>query len=71
MPSKKAKVLRTFVLELLVIKDRPAQRERPGTQKAVEGDTLASVLLSIILMVRETRAYWSKDEDVFSLGSFQ
>lgn len=39
MPSKKAKVLKTFVLELLVIRDRPAQRERPGTQRAVEQDT--------------------------------
>lgn len=46
-PSMKAKVLRTCVLELLVIRGRPAQRERPGTQRALEQDTLASVLMSI------------------------
>lgn len=58
MPFKEAKVLRTFVLQLVVMRDRPAQRERSGTQRAVEQDTLASVSH---LMVRETRANWSKD----------
>lgn len=36
MPFRKAKVLRKLVLELLVIRDRPAQGERPGTQRAMD-----------------------------------
>lgn len=61
VPFKKVKVLRTSVLELSMIKDRPTQRELPGTQRAAEQETLASVPVNITLVVREMRANWSKD----------
>lgn len=59
IPFNNVKVVRISML--LVIKDMPAQRERPGTQRGVEQETLTSVLMNVILMVGGTRANWSKD----------
>lgn len=59
MPFNNVKVQRISVL--LVIKDMLAQRERPGTQREVEQESLTSVLMNVILMVGGMRANWSKD----------
>lgn len=59
MPFNNVKVQRISVL--LVIKDMLAQRERSGTQREVEQESLTSVLMNVILMVGGMRANWSKD----------
>lgn len=61
MPFKNVKVLRIFMLQSLVVQDMPSQRGKPGTQRAVEQETLTSVLIDVLLMVRGLRANWSKD----------
>lgn len=48
MPIKSVEVLRMSMLQLLVVKDMPMQRERPGTQRAVEQETLTHQCLLML-----------------------
>lgn len=61
MLFKNVKVLRISMLQSLVVQDMPSQRGRPGTQRAVEQETLTSVLIDVLFIVRGLRANWSKD----------
>ena len=63
--------VRISILELLVTKNFLAQRARPGAQRAVEKESLTSLMIIVILVVRGVRASWFKGWGEYFLGSFQ
>ena len=63
--------VRISILELLVIRNLLTQRARPGTQRAVEKESMTSLMIIVILVVRGVRASWFKGWGEYFLGSFQ